>query len=186
MNDDKFLARFGISSKLAYGLIAQSILVIIVTIISIWGVIKLYPNIDLKYITNFISLLVCITLLIYSFYGFNAKKYGEIFFVLAIVLYVILTAFGLFTTTIDMKNPASILTLVILISTIFFLHDYKKQYKSANYAMLIILISSIIVIIFNMMAGMQWFIAIKYIIIPFTIGLTYFERVQRGKYDFKI
>ncbi len=38
----------------------------------------------------------------------------------------------------------------------------------------------------NLMMGIPWFIAIKYIIIPFSIGLTYFERVQRGKYDFKI
>ncbi|WP_405307614.1 hypothetical protein [Methanobrevibacter sp.] len=40
--------------------------------------------------------------------------------------------------------------------------------------------------IFNMMNGMPWFIALKYIVIPVTIALTYFERVQRGKYDFKI
>lgn len=30
---------------------------------------------------------------------------------------------------------------------------------------------------------MPWFAAVKYIIIPVTIGLTYFERVKRGKYE---
>ena len=52
--------------------------------------------------------------------------------------------------------------------------------------MLLTIVSGVIVLIFNMMGGMPWFIGLKYIIIPFTIGLTYFERVQRGKYDFKI
>jgi len=47
--------------------------------------------------------------------------------------------------------------------------------------MLIIIITCIIVMLANLMMGIPWFIAIKYIIIPFSIGLTYFERVQRGK-----
>ena len=38
----------------------------------------------------------------------------------------------------------------------------------------------------NLMMEIPWFIGIKYIIITISIGLTYFERVQRGKYDFKI
>lgn len=42
MNDDEILARFGISSKLRYGLIIQSLLVLIAAIISLWGVFKLY------------------------------------------------------------------------------------------------------------------------------------------------
>ena len=41
MNDDKMLARFGISSRLAYGLIFHSILVICVSIISIWGIFEI-------------------------------------------------------------------------------------------------------------------------------------------------
>ncbi|WP_458402578.1 hypothetical protein [Methanobrevibacter sp.] len=87
---------------------------------------------------------------------------------------------------IDFKNPVGMLTVVTLISIIFFLHEYRINYKVANFAMLIALASSVIVLVFNMMDGMPWFVALKYIIIPVTIALTYFERVQRGKYDFKI
>ena len=186
MNDDKFLARFGISSKLAYGLIVQSILVIFAILISIWGIIGADHVLTLNYITNIISLLVCISLLVYSFYGFNAKRNQEAFFISAIILYIVLIIAGLFTTTINFKNPVSMLTLVMLVSTIFFLREYTRSYKVANFAMLIVIVSGIIVLAFNMMGGMPWFIALKYIIIPVTIGLTYFERTQRGKYDFAI
>ena len=41
MNNDEMLARFGISSRLAYGLLFQSILVICVAIISIWGIFEI-------------------------------------------------------------------------------------------------------------------------------------------------
>lgn len=61
-----------------------------------------------------------------------------------------------------------------------------KNYNVANFAMLIALVSGVIVLVFNVMAGMPWYVALKYIIIPVSIGLTYFERTQRGKYDFKI
>lgn len=186
MNNDKIFARFGISSKLAYGLIVQSILVIFAAIISIWGIFELNEGFTFRYITNIISLLVCISLLIYSFYGFNAKNNQEAFFITSIVLYIILIIFGLITNTVDFKNPVSILTVVTLISMIFFLMDYRKNYKVANFAMLIALISGVIVLIFNVMGGTPWFIALKYIVIQVTIGLTYFERVQRGKYDFAI
>ena len=67
--------------------------------------------------------------------------------------------------------------------TVYFF-KVRVNYKVANFA--ISLISGVIVLIFNMMNGMPWFIALKYIVIPVTIALTYFERVQRGKYDFKI
>lgn len=60
MNDDKMLVRFGISSRLAYGLIFQSILVICVSIISIWGIFEIKAGFTLSYITNILSLLVCI------------------------------------------------------------------------------------------------------------------------------
>ena len=40
MNNDEMLARLGISSRLAYGLLFQSILVICVAIISIWVYLK--------------------------------------------------------------------------------------------------------------------------------------------------
>ena len=69
--------------------------------------------------------------------------------------------------------------------TVYFF-KVRVNYKVANFAILISLISGVIVLIFNMMNGMPWFIALKYIVIPVTIALTYFERVQRGKYDFKI
>lgn len=186
MNDDKILTRFGISSRLAYGLIFQSILVICVAIISIWGIFEIKSGFTISYITNILSLLVCISLLVYSFYGFNAKRNQEAFFISAVALYIIVIIFGIFATTIDFKNPVSMLTVITLISMIFFAHEYRVNYKVANFAMLIVIISGIIVLIFNMMSGMPWFIALKYIVMPVTIALTYFERVQRGKYDFKI
>ena len=186
MNNDKMLTRFGISSRLAYGLLFQSILVIFVSITSIWGIFELKQGFTLSYITNILSLLVCISLLVYSFYGFNAKRNQEAFFISAVILYIIVIIFGIFATTVDFKNPVSMLTVITLISMIFFLHEYRVNYKVANFAILIALISGIIVLIFNMMSGMPWFIALKYIVIPVTIALTYFERVQRGKYDFKV
>lgn len=73
MDNNGILARFGISQRLAYGLLFQSILIIIATIISLIGVFK--TDLDtLSYMTNVISLVVCILLLIYSFVGLNSKK----------------------------------------------------------------------------------------------------------------
>ena len=180
MNNDEMLARLGISSRLAYGLLFQSILVICVAIISIWGIFEIKQGFTLSYITNILSLLVCISLLVYSFYGFKAIWNQEAFFLSAVILYVLTIILG------DFKNPVGMLTVITLISMIFFLHEYRVNYKVANFAILIALISGVIVLIFNMMNGMPWFIALKYIVIPVTIALTYFERVQRGKYDFKI
>ena len=184
MNDDEVLARFGISSKLRDGLIIQSLLVLIAAIISLWGVFELYNQhiFSLRFITNIFSLLVCISLLVYSFYGFNSKTHPETFFKSTIVLYIILTLLGLFSSSVDFKNPLSLVTAITLISAIFFLQEYNKNYVSANFAILLIIISGTIVVFFNVLAGMPWFTALKYIIIPVTIGLTYFERVQRGKY----
>ena len=186
MDNNEIMARFGISSKLAYGLFIQSILVIFAAIIAVWGIFELFneSGFSLRFITNFVSLLVCISLLIYSFYGFNAERNQEAFFISAIVLYIILVICGLFTSAFDFKNPISLLTLITLISAIFFLHDYRKSYMSANFAMLVVVITGIIVVIFDILGGMPWFIALKYLIIPFSIGLTYFERTQRGKYGF--
>lgn len=79
MDNDKMLARFGISSRLAYGLIFQSILVICVSIISIWGIFEIKSGFTISYITNILSLLACIGLLIYSFSGFNAKRSRKLF-----------------------------------------------------------------------------------------------------------
>lgn len=186
MNNDEIFARFGISSGLAYGLFFQSILVIGVAIISIWGMFEISQGFTLSYITNIISFVVCISLLVYSFYGFNAKENQEAFFISAVVLYIILVLFGLIATTVDFKNPVGMLTIITLISMIFFIREYRINYKVANFAVLIAIISSIIVLVFNIMGGMPWFIALKYLIIPGTIALTYFERVQRGKYDFEI
>ena len=63
MDNDEIYARFGISSKLAYGLIVQSILVICATIISIWGLFELKDQIfSIRYMTNIISILTCISL----------------------------------------------------------------------------------------------------------------------------
>ena len=186
MKDNEFLLHFGISSKLAYGLFIQSILVLISSIISLVGIFDLTNGINLRYITNLISFITCISLLVYSFYGFNSKRNQEAFFISSICLYIVLIILGLLTSAISLKSPVSIITVVTLISTIFFLHEYQKNYVVANFAMLIVIITSSIVMLVNLMVGMPWFVVIKYIIIPFSIGLTYFERVQRGKYNFKI
>ena len=120
---------------------------------------ELRMGFTLSYITNILSFLVCIAFLVYSFYGFNAKRNQEAFFLSAVILYIVVIIFGIFATTVDFKNPVGMLTVITLISMI---------------------------LIFNMMGGMPWFIALKYIIIPVTIALTYFERVQREKYDFAV
>lgn len=159
---------------------------IISAIISLVGIFDLSDGITLRYITNLMSFITCISLIVYSFYGFNSKRNQEAFFISSICLYIILTILGLLTSAISLKNPVSIITVITLISTIFFLREYQNNYKVANFAMLIIIITCIIAMLANLMMGIPWFIAIKYIIIPFSIGLTYFERVQRGKYDFKI
>lgn len=186
MSNDEILSQFGISKKLAYGLLFQSILVIFATIVSLWGVFKLFnqTGITLNYITNLISVIVCISLLIYSFYRFNNKKYQDVFFIISVILYLILIIFGLFTTTFNVKSPMTICTVIILISAIFFLHEHLKSFKSANYAMMIIVLASVIVVILTSMGGIPWYVAIKYLIIPVTIALTYFERAQSGKYEF--
>ena len=186
MDNNEFLARFGISKGLAYGLFFQSILVILAAIHSLYGMFALVNDFSLRYVTNFISFIVCICLLIYSFYGFNAKRNQEAFFTTAIILYIVLLIFGLITNTINLKNPVGMVGVVTLISTIFFLMEYRKNYMVANFAMLITIVSCIVVLIFNVIWGMPLLVALKYIIIPVTIGLTYFERTQRGKYDFKI
>ena len=186
MDNEDFLARFGISKGLAYGLLFQSILVILAAINSLYGIFVVFKGFSLPALTNFLSLLVCICLLVYSFYGFNAKRNQEAFFTAAIILYIVLVISGLLSNTINLKNPAGIVGVVTLVSTIFFLQEYRKNYMVANFAMLIVIVSCIIVLAFNMMGGMPWFIALKYMIIPGSIGLTYFERTQRVKYDFKI
>lgn len=186
MSNDEILSKSGISKKLAYGLQFQSILLIFTTVISLWGAFNFFnpKSITLNYITNIISVIVCISLIIYSFYRFKNKKYQDAFFTISVILYLILTIFGMLTTTFNVKSPMTICTIIILISAIFFLHEHIKSYKSANYAMMIIVISSFIVVILNIMGGMPWFVAVKYLIIPVTIALTYFERAQSGKYEF--
>ena len=186
MDNDEILARFGISKRLAYGLFFQSILVMCSTVISIWGLFEIKTGFTLEYIINIISFFVCISLLVYSFYGFNAKKNQEAFFTSAVILYIIFVLSGLLVTAFGLKTPIGLIPTISLISMIFFLQEYKRNYKVANFAILIALIAGIIMMVFNIMNGMYWFVAIRGIIIPFTIGLTYFERVQRGKYDFKV
>ena len=187
MDNDEILARFGISKRLAYGLFFQSILVMCSTVISLLGLFGINTDFTLRYITNFISIFVCISLLVYSFYGFNAKRNQEAFFTSAVILYILFVLMGLLTTAIEFKTTINVFPTITLICMIFFLREYKINYKVANYAILIALISSIIVMVFDVMNGeIYLFVAIRNIVLPVTIGLTYFERVQRGKYDFKV
>ena len=185
MDNNEILARFGISQRLAYGLLFQSILIIIAAIISLIGVFKTDLN-TLSYMTNIISLVVCILLLLYSFVGLNGKKSREVLFTTILIMFILLILVGLFANMMDLKTPTGLLTVILLVSAIFFMSEFRKNYKVANYALLVILIASTIITVLNIIAGLPWFAALKYIIIPVTIGLTYFERVQRGKYDFGI
>ena len=186
MDDNEILQKFGIGKKLAYGLFFQSILIIIITIFSMFGIFYFKRDFTLAYITNIISLLVCISLLVYSFYGFHAKKNQEAFFASSLILYLILIAIGIFTSIIDFKNPVSLLVeLIPLICFVVFLCYYTKSYKIANIAMLIFLIFEVIILIHNVMiGGMSLILVLKYVIIPVTIWLTYYERVFRRKYPF--
>ena len=187
MDNNEILARFGISKRLAYGLFFQSILVMCSTVISIVGLFEINTDLTLRYITNIVSIFVCISLLVYSFYGFNAERNQEAFFMSAVILYIIFVLMGLLATAIEFKTTISVFPTISLISMMFFLREYKTNYKVANFAILIALISSIIVMVFDVINGeMYWFVAIRNIVLPVTIGLTYFERVQRGKYDFKV
>ena len=99
MDNNEIYSRFGISKKLAYGLLAQSIIVILATIICIISIFTIETKYPFIYITNIISLITCISLLIYSFYGFNAKTNQEAFFLSAIILYIILLIFRLLVDT---------------------------------------------------------------------------------------
>ena len=114
MDNDEVLAKFGISKKLAYGLLIQTIFVIFATIISLLRVFDLsnQSGITLNYITNLISLIVCISLLIYSFYGFNAKRNQESFFTVSIILFIILIIFGLITSSSNLKSPIRVLSTI--------------------------------------------------------------------------
>lgn len=114
MDNDEVLAKFGISKKLAYGLLIQTIFVIFATIISLLRVFDLsnQSGITLNYITNLISLIVCISLLIYSFYGFNAKRNQESFFTVSIILFIILIISGLITSSSNLKSPIRVLSTI--------------------------------------------------------------------------
>ena len=114
MDNDEVLAKFGISKKLAYGLLIQTIFVIFATIISLLRVFDLsnQSGITLNYITNLISLIVCISLLIYSFYDFNAKRNQESFFTVSIILFIILIISGLITSSSNLKSPIRVLSTI--------------------------------------------------------------------------
>ena len=77
--------------------------------------------------TNILSLLACIGLLIYSFSGFNAKRSREAIFITSVILYIIVILFGIFASTIDFKNPVGMLTVITLIIIMFNMVEMKKQ-----------------------------------------------------------
>ncbi len=71
---------------------------------------------------------------------------------------------------------------------IFFLHEYRVNYKVANFAILIALISGVIVLIFNMMNGMPWFIALKYLTLKEFKGVNTTSKFKllRNYFDFPL
>lgn len=185
MDSSEILARFGISEKLAYGLFIQSIFVILAAIMNLWRLIEVFPQYGFNYIvlTNIISVLCCISLLVYSFYGFNAEKNQEAYYISAIILYIIILFLGVLSNLINNGSPIGYVIILPLITTIYFLYAYKKNYRSAQYAMLLVLVLQVVVAIcLIVIIGTPWYVGLKILIIPVTIALTHFERVQRGKY----
>ena len=183
MNEKEILARFGIGKKLAYGLLIQSILVIIATICAFYSIYISFIAFGLSFalITNILSCLVCIMLLIYSFYAFN-KENSENYFKIVIGLFAIQIVLAVLTCFMDVGSPiAGFLRIIELVLIIYFFVAFTKNYKGAQYAMLLIIVMQIIITIIVYMDS-NWFIGFKYLIIPCTIALTYYERVLRGKY----
>ena len=184
MNEKEILSRFGIGKKLAYGLFIQSILVIIATIFAFYSIYVRFIEFGLSFdfITQIIACLVCIFLLIYSFYAFN-KDNSENYFKIIIGLFVIQLVFSALSWFMDDGSPIlGFLTIIQLIILIYFFVAFTKNYKGAQYAMLLVIAIEIIIVIIDLTLGAHWFSCFKFLIIPCTIALTYYERVQRGKY----
>ena len=184
MNEKEILSRFGIGKKLAYGLFIQSLLVILATIIAFYNIYSMFIGFGLSFIFigQIISCLVCIMLLIYSFYAFN-KENSENYFRIIIGLFAIQLVFAVLTCFMNVDSPIlGFLTLIQLIILIYFFVALTKNYKGAQYAMLLVITIEIIIAIIRLTLGTSWVLCFKFLIIPCTIALTYFERVQRGKY----
>ena len=184
MNEKEILSRFGIGKKLAYGLFIQSILVIIATIIAFYNIYSGFIEFGLSFnfIGQIISCLVCILLLIYSFYAFN-KENSEIYFRIIIGLFAIQLVLAVLSCFMDFGNPITgFLRIIQLIILIYFFVAFTKNYKGAQYAMLLVIAIEIIINIIGLTQGAPWFFVFKFLIIPCTIALTYYERVLRGKY----
>ena len=182
MKGDEILSRFGIGKKLAYGLFIQSILVIIATLCAFYSIYIRFIEFGLSFsfITQIISCLVCIFLLIYSFYAFN-KENSETYFRIIIGLFAIQLVFGALSFFMNVGSPiVGSLRIIQLIILIYFFVAFTKNYKGAQYAMLLLIVMQIIITIISFDGN--WVIDFKFLIIPCTIALTYFERVQRGKY----
>ena len=184
MNEKEILARFGIGKKLAYGLLIQSILVIIATISAFYSIYIRFIEFGLSFsfITHIISCLVCIFLLIYSFYAFN-KDNSENYFRIIIGLFAIQLVFSALSCFMNVISPiVGFLNIIQLIILIYFFVAFTKNYKGAQYAMLLVIAIAIIIAIIRLTQGESWFSCFKFVIIPCTIALTYYERVLRGKY----
>ena len=134
------------------------------------------------FLTNLASFMLCISLLAYSFYGFNAEKDQEAYYTAAIVLYIFVLVLGIMTNLFNTHNPAGYIEIITLIAALYFLYAYKRSYRSAQYAMLLIVALQIVVVIWLVMSGVNWYIGLRMIILPAAIALTHFDRVQRGKY----
>ena len=184
MNEKEILSRFGIGKKLAYGLFIQSLLVILATISAFYSIYIRFIEFGLSFnfITQIIACLICILLLIYSFYAFN-KENSENYFKIIIGLFAIQLVFAALGLFMNVGSPiAGFLNIIQLIILIYFFVAFSKNYKGAQYAMLLIIAIAIIIAIIRSTQGSSWFSGFKFLIIPCTIALTYYERVLRGKY----
>lgn len=77
-----------------------------------------------------------------------------------------------------------ILMALEVLLLVYFLFALNKKYASAKYALIFVIIFEIINRAIWCLTGV-WplFAAIPYVVITVSIALTYFERVQRGKYS---
>ena len=185
MDDDNDLTQIGISENFAFGLVFLTILVALVTIFTAFEVYEAFFEfgIGFRLMPTIISLFVCIFLLIYTYYTFNTDRISEKYFIAAIILYIIQKFFGALTYLINYNNPFGFIKVITFFAAIYFLYSYKKRYRTAQYAMLAIVVLELITELSNMyILGTDWFVTFKLVIIPCTIALTHYGTVLKDKY----
>ena len=184
MDENEILKKFGIGKKLAYGLFIQSLLVIISVILSVFTMYLVVRNTSDLFIilTIVFQVLTCILLLIYSFFKFNSN-YQEHLFQGAIVTYILFLALSLRSSYFYLNNISTFLNFAELILLVIFLFSIYKNNNLARKSIFLIIIIEIISNIYMFYLGFELpFIFIKNIVVLGSFALTYYERLERGKY----